>query len=204
MTISLPQRDTICANILAGGRASRMAGKDKGLLQLEGVPLVQHVIARLEPQVEHIVISANRHLDAYRRFGWPVLSDSLSGYPGPLAGILTALQHCRQDWVITVPCDGPFLPPDLVDRMIQAIKAGPRRACVVQTARGFQPTYCLVHRSLQDDLLEYMQKGGRKTGQWLKNQHPALADFSDVSDAFININTPDELDDARQRLSNPA
>jgi molybdenum cofactor guanylyltransferase len=162
--------------------------------------LVAHVIERLRTQVTSICISANRHLEEYQRYGWPVMADSLEGFLGPLAGIHSALLACRTDWLLIVPVDCPFLPEDLATRLSQAVISAQRPLAVVHDGKGLQPTFCLLHQSLTESLQHYLQQGGRKTGEWLRQQEPALADYSDKPDAFININTPEDLEQAEQRL----
>jgi len=201
MTFSKPDKTTLQAHILAGGRASRVEGADKGLLVLHGKPLVEHVMARLRPQVTHICISANRHLEQYQCYGWPVITDSQEGFLGPLAGIHSALLTCQRDWLLTVPVDCPFLPADLVVRLSQAVTASQRPVAVVHDGMALQPTFCLIHQSLTDNLQEYLHQGGRKTAEWLRQHKPALADYADNPEAFININSPADFELAEKRLA---
>lgn len=201
MTFPPPTKSNIQGHILAGGRASRMQGADKGLLELNGKPLVVHVIEQLRPQVTNICISANRHLAQYRHYGWPVITDSEEGFLGPLAGIYSALLACRSEWLLTVPVDCPFLPEDLVLRLSQAVSSGHHPVAVVHDGTGLQPTFCLLHHSLAENLQQYLKQGGRKTGEWLRQQNPALADYSDHPAAFININSPADLALAVKRLA---
>ncbi len=199
MSFSSPQPNLLTAHILAGGRASRMQEKDKGLLPLHGIPLIQHVINRLTPQVNTFCISANRHQAEYAALGWPVISDSISGFPGPLAGFLTALENCHSEWILNVPCDCPYLPDDLAKRLCASVCDSRRAIGVVRTEEGMQPTFCLLHRSLVGDLSRFLQQGGRKAGHWIRQQHAAIADFSGEGEAFININTPDDLQHAEEK-----
>ena len=200
MTFPPPSKKNIQGHILAGGRANRMQGEDKGLLELNGKPLVAFVIERLRSQVTTICISANRHMDQYQRYGWPVIVDSLEGFLGPLAGIHSALLTCHTEWLLTVPVDCPFLPEDLVTRLSQAVTSTQRPLAVVHDGIGLQPTFCLLHKSLANNLQQYLEQGGRKTGEWLRQHNPALADYSDNPDAFININSPAELELSEKRL----
>ncbi len=201
MTMTPPTRHNILAHILAGGRATRMQGEDKGLLDLNGKPLVAHVIEQLRPQVAHICISANRHVSQYQRYGVAVIRDNLEGFLGPLAGIHAALLTCQQEWLLTVPVDCPFLPGDLVQRLSQAVTATQRPVAVVHDGNGLQPAFCLLHHSLINDLQGFLEQGERKTGQWLRQHEPALTDYADNPDAFININSPADLIQAGQRLA---
>ena len=201
MTFPPPGKTNIQAHILAGGRASRMQEADKGLLELNGKPLVVHVIEQLHSQVTNICISANRHLEQYQRYGWPVITDSEAGFLGPLAGIHSALLTCHSEWLLTVPVDCPFLPEDLVIRLSQAVTSAQRPVAVVHDGRGLQPTFCLLHHSLAANLQQYLEQGGRKTSEWLRQHNPALADYSDNPDAFFNINSPADLALAVKRLA---
>jgi len=200
MTFPPPSKKNIQAHILAGGRASRMQGEDKGLLELNGKPLVAHVIDRLQSQVTSICISTNRHIEQYQRYGWPVIGDRLEGFLGPLAGIHSAMLACHTDWLLTVPVDCPFLPEDLVTRLSQAVTSAQRPLAVVHDGMSLQPAFCLLRQSLTDNLQQYLEQGGRKTGEWLRQHNPALADYSDNPDAFININSPADLELAGRRL----
>ena len=200
MPLSPPSKNNIQAHILAGGRASRMQGVDKGLLELAGMPLVKHVIDRLLTQVSSICISANRHLEEYQEFGWPVIRDNQEGFLGPLAGIHTALLASECEWLLTVPVDSPFIPEDLLQRLSESVIAHDTRLAVVHDGKGLQPTFCLLHQSLAENLQHYLQQGGRKTGEWLRQQDPALTDYADHPDAFTNINTSEDLTLAEQQL----
>jgi len=199
--LSPPATSNITAHILAGGQASRMGGRDKGLVELAGKMMIRHVIARLSSQVNRFCISANRNPQHYAELGWPVLADTLADYPGPLAGFLTAMQHGETEWLLNVPCDCPLLPLDLVARLQQAVQQQQAQAAVVSTNGRLQPTFCLLHRSLQPALADYLQQGGRKTGEWLHQQRAALADFDDQAEAFFNINSPEELQHAETLLA---
>lgn len=199
--MSPPRQQNIQGLILAGGRATRMQGEDKGLLELHGKPLVEYVIEQLRPQVASICISANRHIKAYQRFGLAVITDSLTGFLGPLAGIHAALQVCEKEWLLTVPVDCPFLPLDLAQRLSQAAIAEERPLAVVHDGSYLQPTFCLLHTSLADSLQQYLDQGERKTGQWLRQHKPAVADYADQPAAFININSPAELLQAGKQLT---
>jgi molybdopterin-guanine dinucleotide biosynthesis protein A len=188
------QREQITALILAGGRGSRMGGVDKGLQTLDGEPLVQHALRRIAPQVGSVMISANRHPEVYRGYGVPVLADADTDYPGPLAGFLAGLTHCRTDWMATVPCDTPRFPEDLVATLAAA--AGDARAVVAVTEeageRRRQSVFCLLKADLHVDLAAYLAEGGRKIERWLERQGCVDVLFDDA-DAFFNANTIDEL-----------
>jgi molybdopterin-guanine dinucleotide biosynthesis protein A len=188
------ERENVTGLVLAGGRGSRMGGVDKGLQTLEGKPLVQHALGRLSPQVGALMINANRHLDLYAAFGVPVWPDADAEFAGPLAGFLAGLEHCQTDWLVTVPCDTPRFPADLVARLASAREGA--LAAVAMTehdgSRQRQPVFCLMHRTLHGDLAGYVSGGGRKIDRWLERVGCANACFEDA-DAFFNANTLDEL-----------
>jgi molybdopterin-guanine dinucleotide biosynthesis protein A len=179
--------------ILAGGRARRMGGQDKGLLTLAGEPMISHVIRMLQPQVDALIISANRNVETYAQFGYPIVSDSLDGFPGPLAGMLAAMDHARSDFIITVPCDSPLLFVHYCDRMMQAMRQTHCDLVVAADGSRIQPVFTLLRTSLREDLSQYIQQGGRKIDLWFARHHKTIADFSDHLEMFRNINTPDEL-----------
>jgi len=187
-----PSPENITAVVLAGGRARRMRGRDKGLIPLAGRPLVAHALDALRPQVGTLLINANRHQDEYARLGVPVVADAYPGYAGPLAGIAAALRRIETDWAIAVPCDAPRIAPDLVARLVNASAGGRHRACVARTADGLQPVWCLLHRGLAESLEAFLAGGGRKVAEWLARVDAAAADFTDA-DSFLNLNTESEL-----------
>ena len=193
----LVPREHITGLVLAGGRGSRMGGVDKGLQTLDGRPLAVHALERLAPQVGALMVNANRHLEAYGAFGVPVVHDADSDFPGPLAGMLAGLLEARTPWVVTVPCDSPRLPTDLVDRLFQAAtQAGaPVALAATRGADGTlqpQPVFCLIATRLRDDLAAYLASGQRKIDRWTARHGHALAVFDD-EDAFANANTAQEL-----------
>lgn len=181
--------------ILAGGLGRRMGGADKGLVELAGRPMVGRVLERLAPQVDQVLINANRNGDIYAGHGHAVLPDRLGGFIGPLAGLDAALHSplLRNPWVLTCPCDSPFLPLDLAGRMLdQALLA--RAPLAMASAHGhFEPAFLLVHRELAASLADYLEQGGRRIRQWVAAHPHAVADFSDRDGAFSNINTPQDL-----------
>lgn len=188
-----PNPDDITGLVLAGGRAVRMGGIDKGLVEFHGRPLVETIIERLQPQVGRISISANRNLERYRTFGFPVLLDAVDGlepFPGPLAGILAGLRAATTPWVAVVPCDAPFLPTDLVRRLTNAL--GAERAAAVYVGEKIEPMFCLLHADLADDLSAALTHGERRAEAWLRGIGAAPALFI-ASDGFANLNTLSEL-----------
>lgn len=192
------RRQGVTGIVLAGGRGSRMGGVDKGLQVYRGRPLVQHAIDRLRPQVEQLLISANRNLPEYARLGACVHADADPGFAGPLAGFAAGLAHCTTAWLATVPCDSPALPLDLVARLHDgalahgadlAVAAAPEEeggSCRVQ------PVFCLVHRRLLPDLASYLKDGERRVGAWIERHRSVRVRF-DAPEAFRNINTLTQL-----------
>ena len=188
----------INAVILAGGQGSRLGGLDKGLLELKNRPLIQHVIDRIQPQVANIMISANRNISTYSNFGFEVYEDDIPDFAGPLAGILKALQHCQNEWLLVVPSDSPFIPNDLVQRLSENIQDN--KIAIPHDGKYLHPTFALVHKSLTSSLKEFLQQGERKARVWMQQQEHTIVDFSDQVDAFMNINTENELKNAEQHF----
>jgi molybdopterin-guanine dinucleotide biosynthesis protein A len=189
--------------ILAGGRGSRMGGVDKGLQNHQGVPLALHALLRLGPQVGELLINANRNLGAYESMGAPVWPDSLPDYAGPLAGVLTGLEHCETPYMVTVPCDSPLFPEDLVARLAQALDAEDAEIAMAATrgpdgARQVQPVFCLMKTELIESLVRFTQSGQRKIDKWTA-QHRCVEVLFEDEQAFANANTREEL----QQLQKP-
>ena len=179
--------------ILAGGQGSRMGGVDKGLVALDGRPMVAHVIARLAPQVDALLINANRNADTYAGFGVPVVADRHAGFVGPLAGLDAGLHRVGDGWVVTCPCDSPFAPRDLVARLLAAAQAANADVAMARADGQAQPVFLLAHTRSAGALAAYLAGGGRKIDRWVTAQKHVIVDFDDCPDAFANINTPDEL-----------
>lgn len=191
--------ESITGVILAGGAARRMGGEDKGLLLLHEQPLVAHVIERLQPQCDHLLINCNRNEDAYARFGRPLIADTLGGGLGPLAGLLSAMESSHDALVLSVPCDTPFLPLDLVSRMQTSLQQSDADVCTVSDGDRLHPVILLARTTLKSALRQHLEAGERKVHQWLYGQNHCIADFSDQAAAFANINTPQQLEDASAR-----
>jgi molybdopterin-guanine dinucleotide biosynthesis protein A len=189
--------------ILAGGRGSRMGGVDKGLQNFNGMPLALGALLRLQPQVGHAMINANRNLGAYESFGVPVWPDVLPDYAGPLAGFLTGLENCETPWLVSVPCDTPLFPLDLVDRLARA--AHDQQADIAMAAAReedgqirTQPVFCLLRIDLLESLVKFTHGGGRKIDKWTAMHKTAVVTFDAPGDpprAFFNANTLGELHD---------
>lgn len=186
-------REVLTGLILAGGLARRMGGVDKGLQHYQGRALVEHAIARLLPQVSGLLINANRNIDAYRAFGFPVVEDCIAGHVGPLAGMHAGLQSARTQWLACVPCDAPLLPEDLVARLYQAAQQARTPIAVAASCGRMQPVFCLLHRDCMGSLNDFLNAGSRKVESWLTSQPYALVDLSDTPESFANLNTLDAL-----------
>lgn len=192
MLAALDSKDRVTGLILAGGAGRRMGGADKGLIEYRGRPLVAHVIERLAPQVGSLLISANRNRESYAAFGHPVLADTLSDYPGPLAGLATGLATCTTPWLLCVPCDCPALPLDLVRCLHQSAMDTHAPIAVACTADGLQPTFQLCRREVLPALQAYLAAGRRKMGDWCLEQGAIPVTFSDAN-TFNNLNNPAQL-----------
>ena len=190
---------TTCTGIvLAGGRGSRMGGVDKGLQVLRGKPMAQWVIERFAPQVDEILINANRNLDVYRRAGYRVIPDIIGGYAGPLAGLHRGLRQAAHELVATVPCDSPFLPQDLIARLRAALERQHAEIAVAKTGDQPHPVFCLCRKSVLPGLGDFLAGGGRKIDAWYSNLKMVEVPFDDQAGAFSNVNTSAELNDFEQ------
>ena len=194
-------RDDISGLILAGGRGSRMGHVDKGLQTFRGVSMAAHVIERLAPQVGAIAINANQNLDQYAAFGLPVWPDDLQGFEGPMAGLETGLRRCTTDYLVTAPCDSPFLPADLVERLSSALDESGAELALAETEEPDDsgelrvqphPVFALVKKSALPHLANFLATGGRRMDGWYGSIKVARVRFDDAS-AFRNINTLREL-----------
>lgn len=190
MTETYP-RAQITGLILAGGKGQRMFGQDKGLLLFQGKPLIAHSLAAVAPQVGTLLISANRSFAAYGNYGYPVICDEQEGFLGPLAGIAAALKTTRTPYLLTVPCDAPFLPENLAVKLWTILHHHQVELCMATDGERLQPLFALLHCSLLSKLTDYLAAGQRKVGSFYTQQRYALADFADQAAAFMNFNTPE-------------
>jgi molybdopterin-guanine dinucleotide biosynthesis protein A len=186
--------DGVSGIVLAGGQGRRMGGVDKGLVPLRGKPMVAWVLERLAPQVDGILVNANQNAEAYAKFGHPVVPDAIGGFAGPLAGLHAGLSAAATPLVVTVPCDSPFLPSDLVSRLRRAL--GDNDLAVAKTGDQPHPVFSLVRRSVREHLEQFLSGGGRKIDAWYATLKVVEVPFDDEADAFRNINTREELKDA--------
>ena len=184
---------SITGLILAGGRGSRMGEVDKGLQVFRNQPMIAHVIARLGPQVDHIIINANRNIDTYQTFGHRVLADAIDGFAGPLAGLHIGMAHATTPLIATAPCDSPFLPLDLVARLHTALENASADLAVAKTFEQPHPVFCLTKTALEPHLRAFLESGQRKIDKWYASLKVVEVAFDDQESAFANINTLDEL-----------
>jgi molybdopterin-guanine dinucleotide biosynthesis protein A len=191
-----PGRHDITGVVLAGGQGRRMGGVDKGLVELDGRPLVAHVIERLAPQVGALLVNANQNRERYETFGVPVVADAVGGFAGPLAGLHAAMSRAETGYIITVPCDSPFLPTDLVSRLVAGLAENSAQLAVAKTFEQPHPVFALVRRDVADHLARFLADGGRKIDAWYATLATVEVAFDDEADAFRNINTREELDAA--------
>lgn len=187
-----PTPDAITGLVLAGGRGRRLGGRDKGLVEYRGRPLIAWAIDALRPQVGRLLINANRNLDRYAALDIPVVEDRLDDYQGPLAGIASALAVISTPWLVTIPCDGPQPAPELVARLCTALAHQNGDLAVASDGARLQPVHALIPRALAADLDAFLAQGGRKVEDWYRRHRIAVADFADRADSFANLNTADD------------
>lgn len=193
-------RERITGLILAGGRGSRMGGRDKGLVMIGGQTLVAHAVQRLRPQVDELLVNANRNDAHYAAFGYPVVRDLHPGFPGPLAGIATGLAHTASGLLAVVPCDSPFLPRDLVARLYAALVAEHADVAVVRAGGELQPVFALIKTQLHESLMRFMVGSDSRIAGWFRLQKLAIVDFDEEA-AFANLNAEDDCAQAAARLN---
>ena len=185
-------RELVTGVILAGGRATRMGGADKGLVPVNGRPMIAWVIDTLRLQVAEVLINANRNRDRYGEFGSRVIDDGDSEFRGPLAGMLSGMRAARTPWLAIVPCDSPLITSHLVERLYDAVMASGSRIAAAHDGERLQPVCALLACGLVDDLAGYLDDGERKIDRWYARHGYATVDFSDVATSFANINAPDD------------
>jgi len=189
--MSIRTRD-ITAVVLAGGQGRRMGGQDKGLIEINGRALVAILVDQLQQQISSILINANRNLERYHAMGYPVVSDQLSDYQGPLAGFACAMTAVDTDFILTLPCDGPSLATDYVARFIASQARTGAPICVADDGERLQPVHALIKVDLLSSLNAFLDSGDRKIDRWYAMHDFVQTDFSDCADMFRNINTPSD------------
>ncbi|MCB5186179.1 molybdenum cofactor guanylyltransferase [Methylobacillus gramineus] len=179
--------------ILAGGKGRRMGGADKGLVDFLGKPMIEHVIQRIRPQVDEILINANREVERYATFGHRVIQDEIADFAGPLAGLHKGLVEAKHPYILTVPCDSPLLPANLAKRLMNGLIERDADIAVAKTGMQAHPVFCLCRRSLLPSLKAYLDSGERKMANWINTLDSIEISFTDNFQAFTNINTLEEL-----------
>jgi len=192
MTSTSTESLQVGAVILAGGLARRMDGRDKGLIELLGKPMVEWVIDAVSVQVDALIVNANRNLERYGDYGYPVHADHIDGHLGPLAGLHTGMQSMTSDAIFMCPCDSPFVPADMVSRLADALTGNEADIAVAHDGDRMQPVFCLARRRLNGSLQRFLEAGERKIDRWYAGEKSVMVDFSGSVDAFRNINTEDE------------
>ena len=194
-------RQQITAVILAGGMGRRMNGQDKGLVRLNGQPMVSYVIDVLKPNVHQVLINANRNAKAYEQFGVEVVADSIEGYQGPLAGFEAGMSQAKTPWVFTCPCDSPMQSVNLLPAMWQRIQDSDARIGLAHDGERTHPVFSLLQTSLLPSLRDYLAAGERKIDRWFAQHDLLTIDCSDFAESFVNVNTDEELTSAEQLLN---
>ena len=195
-------REEVTAVVLAGGRARRMGGEDKGLVKVAGKPMVAHTVEVLRMQAVEVIVNANRNADAYRAVtGCRVIADTVGGFAGPLAGMASALEASARRLLLTAPCDSPLVAGELGPRLHAALARDGAEIAVAHDGERMQPVFALLARDLLPDLLAFLGAGERKIDRWYATRHTVTADFSDALDTFLNVNTPLERDRLERRLA---
>ena len=189
--------DQMTGLILAGGRAQRMGGIDKGLISFHGKPLIESSLARLQKQVGSILINANRNITKYASYGYPIIMDETPDFSGPLAGFTAGLKACQTPYLLTTPCDSPLLPADLGTKLAAEMERGDFQLVYASSKEAdgkiwVQPVFCLLRADLKEPLESYLKKGDLKIDHWFKELRSSTVVFDDAQ-AFANVNTPEEL-----------
>ena len=185
-------RQEVTGVVLAGGRGSRMGGLDKGLVEVAGRPMIEHVLAALEPQAAAVAINANRSTRQYARYGHRVLPDRLDGFQGPLAGMATALEATTTRLTLIVPCDSPLVSPGLGPQLHAALAEREANVAVAHDGERLHPVFVLMRRTVLPGLLAFLTRGGRRIDHWFAEENTTVADCSDLPDTFLNVNREED------------
>lgn len=197
--MAIPQKE-ITGVILAGGRAQRMGGVDKGLLLLNGKPMIEHVITALRVEIDNLLINANRNHERYAGFGYPVIPDILDGYLGPLAGIASGMRAASTRYIVTAPCDSPLVAGGLVQRLCETLTRENADISVAHDGERMHPVFALIRRDLLPSLIDFLDTGQRKIDRWYAQHRLAVAYFRDQPEAFRNVNSPGERAELESEL----
>lgn len=170
-----------------------MSGQDKGLIEWHGKPLIEHILSELDSDTSHIMINANRNIPKYEAYGYPIVSDTLDDYQGPLAGILSAMLQCKHKYLLCLPCDSPRPPQNLVQRLLHCIEKEHKSTAICYDGKRLQPLFAMIHCNEQQRLIEFLSAGKRKVHDFFLQLDPAICDFSDQADRFHNFNTQGDM-----------
>ena len=193
------EKTNITGLILAGGRGTRMGNTDKGLHLFRGMPMAMHALMRLDRQVGQVLVNANQNLAAYESFGVPIVTDLHGGFSGPLAGLHAGLCACETDYLVTVPCDVPLFPLDLVERLSVALDEAEADLAVVSTHAQAHPVFMLMRSDLNEHLDAFLKSGQRKIDSWYSSLKVVEVAFDAQADRFMNVNTMQELHELQAR-----
>ena len=202
-TVPTSNKPQVTGVVLAGGMGRRMGGEDKGLMTLGGHPMVEYALRALGPQVDGMLISANRNPERYARYGYPVLNDTVGDYLGPLAGMAAAMEAAPEGLLVTVPCDSPLIAGDYVARMWESLAPSNADLAVAHDGERLQPVFALLPTLLHESLLRFLATGERKIDRWYAMHTHLEVDFSDRKEMFLNVNRPEERDAMEEKLSTP-
>lgn len=194
-------KNRVTGVILAGGEARRMNGQDKGLIQIADKPMIEYILEAISGQVGTIIINANRNQDVYQQYGYPVVSDEFSGFNGPLAGMASSMRKINTELMVTMPCDSPYIPGDLVSRLYQQLYKESADISVAHDGERIQPVFSLMKCNLLGSLLDYLNSGERKIDRWFKQHEMIITDFSNKPQTFINLNTPEDIENIEAALT---
>lgn len=195
-------KEQIAGVVLAGGRGRRMGGEDKGLVEINGKPMVSYIVEALKPQTAAVMINANRNMERYRTIGnCEVIEDSIGEFAGPLAGMASALRKSGAPFVLTAPCDSPLISPFLGPRLYEALEKEDAELAVAHDGERMQPVFALLNRALLSSMLAYLEAGESKIDRWYAKHRTALGDFSDAKSMFLNVNTPGERESLETQLA---
>ena len=187
-------KSDITGVILSGGQARRMQGQDKGLVLLNNKPMIEYVIESLTSQVGQLFINANRNIDKYSTYGFDIISDELSDYQGPLAGMASSLDKVSTPYMITAPCDSPFIADNLVEKLMNALEKENAEISVAHNGERMQPVFCLMKKELLSSMNDFLTQGERKIDKWFNQHKLAIADCSDIPKTFDNLNTIEDIE----------
>jgi molybdenum cofactor guanylyltransferase len=185
--------ENVTAVILAGGMGRRMGGQDKGLVKYKDATLIERVLAGIAQQTENILINANRNLDAYSKYGYPIVEDTLTDFQGPLAGFYAAMAVAKTEYILTLPCDGPFVADNYLSSMLEAINKTDNKMAIASDGERMQPVYALLSVDLRPSLEKFLEEGERKIDRWYNRHQYSLVKFENETRLFTNINTPEDI-----------